>query len=154
MTVVFQSQEDAIFLCRRYASENAGAFSCVLQRRLSQLFQIITGYDLTRIDPYLRANMSGDAIVVSRNDLCLHPVPFQRCERLGGISERFIREAQKASENQVLLVSNGITCSRWYVGVSDRQQAKALAAEFVSVGLYARPGIVVDGYDLSFELVR
>src|SRR5208337_3473306 len=74
MAVVFESQENAILLSRGNASEYARLLGIVGQRRVRHAIEILAGDDFAGFDAYLRADVPGDAVVVTRYNLHVNAI--------------------------------------------------------------------------------
>ena len=74
MTIVFESQENPVFLRRRNTGENLRLLGVVRQRRVRHSIHLLASDDFAGVDSDLRADVAGDAVIVTGDNLDLDPV--------------------------------------------------------------------------------
>src|SRR5271165_5259508 len=104
MAVVFEGEENAVFLYRRNAREDVRLLDVVRQRRIRHPVQIFARNHLAGIDAYLCADVAGHAIVVTGDDLDFDPILLQGSQNLRSVRQRRIRKAKKTRQDQIALV--------------------------------------------------
>jgi hypothetical protein len=77
VAVLFESQQNPVFLYWRHAREYARFLGIMGQSRVRHPIQILAGHDFAGFDAYLRADVSGDAVVVTGDRFDLNPILLQ-----------------------------------------------------------------------------
>ena len=104
VSAMFEREDDAKFLHGRDARKDGGFLGHVAKRRVAHLVEFASEDGRTGFQAHLRANVLGDQLIVSRQNLHLNAIAFHGRYGSGGILGRRVGKCQKAGQDERVLV--------------------------------------------------
>ena len=126
-----QCEDDAILLPGRYAREDRRLLGHVTERRIVETVELIARDDGLVADADLPTDMTRDDIAVAREDLDLHAVRLELRERVGGIGQDGVREADKPGQHELGFIVSRVRRPGVEPAIRDREHAEPVGTELL-----------------------
>ena len=124
-----QREDDAILLRRGHAREDRGLLGNVTQRRIVETIELVARDDGLVADADLSTDVTRDHIAIAGDDFDLHAVCLELRERVGGIRQDGIREAEKPGQDELGFIGSRVRRPSAESTIRDREHAESVGTE-------------------------